>query len=120
MSSASSTVGTISIACAYCVRTSPLAWVRWLGWPLLALIGLWLLFTQRREWIESASTPGNTADWLRYVQNAVGAILSPFDSWLVLRGTKTLALRMPQHEANARRMAAFVRESRRGCKYTRA
>jgi cystathionine beta-lyase len=50
------------------------------------------------------------ADWLRYVQNAVGAILSPFDSWLVLRGTKTLALRMPQHEANARRMAAFVRE----------
>jgi cystathionine beta-lyase/cystathionine gamma-synthase len=49
-------------------------------------------------------------DWLRYVQNAVGAILSPFDSWLVLRGTKTLALRMPQHEANARRMATFLRE----------
>jgi cystathionine beta-lyase/cystathionine gamma-synthase len=50
------------------------------------------------------------ADWLRYVQNAIGAILSPFDSWLVLRGTKTLALRMPQHEANARRLAGFVRE----------
>jgi cystathionine gamma-lyase/cystathionine beta-lyase/cystathionine gamma-lyase/homocysteine desulfhydrase len=49
------------------------------------------------------------AEWLRYVQNAVGAILSPFDSWLVLRGTKTLALRMPQHEANARRVAEFVR-----------
>ena len=32
------------------------------------------------------------AEWLQYVQNAGGAILSPFDSWLVLRGTKTLAL----------------------------
>ena len=50
------------------------------------------------------------ADWLRYVQNAVGAILSPFDSWLVLRGTKTLALRMPQHEANARRIAPWLRD----------
>ena len=42
------------------------------------------------------------AQWLQYVQNAAGAILSPFDSWLVLRGTKTLALRMPQHEENGR------------------
>jgi cystathionine gamma-lyase/cystathionine beta-lyase/cystathionine gamma-lyase/homocysteine desulfhydrase len=49
------------------------------------------------------------ADWLRYVQNAAGAILSPFDSWLVLRGTKTLALRMPRHEENGRRVAAFLR-----------
>ena len=43
-----------------------------------------------------------TRKWLQYVQNAVGAILSPFDSWLVLRGTKTLALRMPRHEENGR------------------
>lgn len=49
------------------------------------------------------------ADWLRYVQNAAGAILSPFDSWLVLRGTKTLALRMPRHEENGRAVAAFLR-----------
>jgi cystathionine gamma-lyase/cystathionine beta-lyase/cystathionine gamma-lyase/homocysteine desulfhydrase len=49
------------------------------------------------------------AEWLRFVQNAAGAILSPFDSWLVLRGTKTLALRMPRHEANAREVAAFLR-----------
>jgi cystathionine beta-lyase/cystathionine gamma-synthase len=49
------------------------------------------------------------ADWLRYVQNAAGAILSPFDSWLVLRGTKTLALRMPCHEENGRRVAEFLR-----------
>jgi cystathionine gamma-lyase/cystathionine beta-lyase/cystathionine gamma-lyase/homocysteine desulfhydrase len=48
------------------------------------------------------------AEWLRFVQNAVGAILSPFDSWLVLRGTKTLALRMPRHEANARHVAGYL------------
>jgi cystathionine gamma-lyase len=50
------------------------------------------------------------AEWLRYYQNAAGAILSPFDSWLVLRGTKTLALRMPRHEENGKRVAAFLRE----------
>ena len=49
------------------------------------------------------------AQWLQYVQNAVGAILSPFDSWLVLRGTKTLALRMPQHEENGAKVAQFLR-----------
>ena len=50
------------------------------------------------------------ADWLRYVQNAAGAILSPFDSWLVLRGTKTLALRMARHEENGHKVANFLRE----------
>jgi cystathionine beta-lyase/cystathionine gamma-synthase len=49
------------------------------------------------------------AQWLQYVQNAAGAILSPFDSWLVLRGTKTLHLRMPRHEENARQIAPFLR-----------
>ena len=53
------------------------------------------------------------ADWLRYVQNAAGAILSPFDSWLVLRGTKTLALRMQRHEENGRRVALFLRQQQR-------
>jgi cystathionine beta-lyase/cystathionine gamma-synthase len=46
--------------------------------------------------------------WLRFVQNAVGAILSPFDSFLVLRGTKTLHLRMPCHEENACAVAPFL------------
>ena len=50
------------------------------------------------------------AEWLAFVQNGAGAILSPFDSWLVLRGTKTLALRMEQHDANGRRVAAFLEE----------
>jgi cystathionine gamma-lyase/cystathionine beta-lyase/cystathionine gamma-lyase/homocysteine desulfhydrase len=48
------------------------------------------------------------AQWLQYVQNAAGAILSPFDSWLVLRGTKTLHLRMSRHEENACVVAPFL------------
>ena len=47
-------------------------------------------------------------EWLRFVQNAEGAILSPFDSWLVLRGTKTLPLRMMQHNANGLALARFL------------
>src|SRR5262245_58343683 len=47
-------------------------------------------------------------DWLRFVQNAEGAILTPFDSWLVLRGTKTLPLRMQAHNANGRALADFL------------
>jgi cystathionine beta-lyase/cystathionine gamma-synthase len=53
------------------------------------------------------------AEWLQYVQNAVGAILSPFDSFLALRGTKTLALRMPRHEENGREVAMFLREQKK-------
>jgi cystathionine gamma-lyase/cystathionine beta-lyase/cystathionine gamma-lyase/homocysteine desulfhydrase len=45
---------------------------------------------------------------LRFIQNAAGAILSPFDSWLVLRGTKTLALRMAQHSANGLALAQML------------
>src|SRR3712207_5632665 len=50
------------------------------------------------------------AEWLQFVQNGVGAILSPFDSFLVLRGTKTLALRMEQHDRSGRAVAAFLEE----------
>jgi cystathionine gamma-lyase/cystathionine beta-lyase/cystathionine gamma-lyase/homocysteine desulfhydrase len=50
------------------------------------------------------------AEWLAFIQNSVGAILSPFDSWLVLRGTKTLAVRMEQHDATGRKVAAFLEE----------
>jgi cystathionine beta-lyase/cystathionine gamma-synthase len=45
---------------------------------------------------------------LKFIQNAAGAILSPFDSWLVLRGTKTLTLRMAQHNANGMALAEFL------------
>jgi len=47
-------------------------------------------------------------EWLRFVQNAAGAILGPFDSWLVLRGTKTLPLRMAAHSANGMALAEFL------------
>jgi cystathionine beta-lyase/cystathionine gamma-synthase len=48
------------------------------------------------------------AEWLKFVQNAAGAILGPFDSWLVLRGTKTLAVRMAQHNANGLALAQYL------------
>ena len=48
------------------------------------------------------------ADALAFLQNAAGAILSPFDSWLVLRGTKTLAVRMAQHNANGQALATWL------------
>ena len=47
-------------------------------------------------------------EWLRFVQNAAGAILSPFDAWLLLRGTKTLALRMAAHNAAGLALAEFL------------
>jgi len=50
------------------------------------------------------------AETVAFLQNAVGAIISPFDSWLALRGVKTLAVRMRQHDANGRRVAAFLEE----------
>lgn len=45
---------------------------------------------------------------LRYVQNAFGAIPSPFDCWLILRSTKTLAVRMERHDYNARQFAEYL------------
>ncbi len=50
------------------------------------------------------------AEWIKFIQNSAGAILSPFDSWLVLRGTKTLALRMEQHDRSGRAVAAFLED----------
>jgi cystathionine beta-lyase/cystathionine gamma-synthase len=50
------------------------------------------------------------AEQIAFLQNAVGAILSPFDSFLVLRGTKTLAVRMEKHDENGRQVANFLAE----------
>jgi O-succinylhomoserine (thiol)-lyase len=47
---------------------------------------------------------------LKFYQNAAGAVPGPFDSWLTLRGIKTLAVRMRQHEENARSVARFLAE----------
>lgn len=45
---------------------------------------------------------------LKFIQNSAGAIPGPFDCWLVLRGIKTLALRMERHNANAQAVAEFL------------
>jgi cystathionine gamma-lyase len=47
-------------------------------------------------------------DKLRFIQNAVGAVPSPFDCWLVLRGLKTLPIRMKKHNENAQKIAKFL------------
>ena len=54
------------------------------------------------------SNSDELAEKIGFLQNAIGAILSPFDSWLVLRGVKTLAVRMKQHEENGRAMADYL------------
>jgi cystathionine gamma-lyase len=56
-----------------------------------------------------ASTNDPTiAERLQFLQNALGGVPGPFDSWLVLRGLRTLGVRMRQHCANARRIAAHL------------
>jgi len=50
---------------------------------------------------------------LAFLQNAVGGVPGPMDAWLVLRGIKTLAIRMREHEANARQVAEFLRGHRK-------
>jgi cystathionine beta-lyase/cystathionine gamma-synthase len=48
------------------------------------------------------------AEQFKFVQKCTGGILSPFESWLILRGVKTLAVRMRQHDKNGRQVAAFL------------
>jgi cystathionine beta-lyase/cystathionine gamma-synthase len=48
------------------------------------------------------------ADRLQFILNAAGAVPGPFDAWLALRGTKTLPLRMKQHDLNGRAIADFL------------
>lgn len=50
------------------------------------------------------------AERLHYVQNSTGGVLGPQDSWLLMRGMKTLAVRMEEHEENARQIAVFLAE----------
>ena len=48
------------------------------------------------------------SEWFYFVQKSAGAVMSPFDAFLVLRGIKTLPVRIERHEASARRIAAFL------------
>lgn len=56
-----------------------------------------------------AATKPIHAEKLAFMQKASGAILSPFECWLVLRGVKSLAVRMEKHDENGRAVAAFLR-----------
>lgn len=55
-----------------------------------------------------ATSNDRIAEQLRFLQNAVGAVPGPFDCWLVLRSTKTLAVRMKQHNENAMQIASYL------------
>ena len=55
-----------------------------------------------------ATRDGDLAGRLHFIQNAAGAILSPMESWLILRGTKTLHLRMERHNASALAIARWL------------
>jgi cystathionine beta-lyase/cystathionine gamma-synthase len=57
-----------------------------------------------------ATNDPTIAERLFFLQKSLGAVPSPFDCWLVLRGVKTLAVRMERHCANARRVAAWLHE----------
>jgi cystathionine beta-lyase/cystathionine gamma-synthase len=56
----------------------------------------------------AATNDPTIAERLRFLQKSLGAVPGPFDAWLVLRGVKTLAVRMRQHCENARQVAAFL------------
>ena len=53
-------------------------------------------------------TQQEQADKLAFLQKAAGAIMSPFECWLILRGVKTLAVRMQQHDKNGRKVADYL------------
>ena len=53
-------------------------------------------------------TTKDQADQLAFLQKAAGGIMSPFECWLILRGVKTLAVRMKQHDENGRIVADFL------------
>jgi cystathionine beta-lyase/cystathionine gamma-synthase len=58
-------------------------------------------------------TTAEQAEKLAFIQKAAGAILSPFECWLILRGTKTLAVRMKQHDESGRVVADFLTRHRK-------
>jgi len=58
-------------------------------------------------------TRENQAEALGFIQKAQGAIMSPFECWLVMRGVKTLAVRMEQHDRNGRMVADYLNQNRK-------
>jgi cystathionine beta-lyase/cystathionine gamma-synthase len=58
-------------------------------------------------------TKPEQAEKLAFLQKCAGAILSPFECWLILRGVKTLAVRMLQHDCNGRKVADFLSQHKK-------
>jgi len=58
-------------------------------------------------------TKPEQAEKFAFIQKAAGAIMSPFECWLVLRGVKTLEVRMKAHDANGRRVADFLKSQKK-------
>lgn len=58
-------------------------------------------------------TTQEQADQLAFIQKSQGAILSPFESWLILRGVKTLAVRMVKHNENGQAVAEFLADHKK-------
>src|SRR5207237_598847 len=77
---------------------------------ILSNYGIEFDFVDTSEIARVEAAIKDNTNLIGFVQNSAGAILSPFDSWLVLRGTKTLALRMEQHDKSGRAIAAFLED----------
>lgn len=58
----------------------------------------------------AVTSDGDLHERMAFYQNAAGGVPGPFDSWIVLRGLKTLAVRMRQHEVNALAVAKFLQD----------
>jgi cystathionine gamma-lyase/cystathionine beta-lyase/cystathionine gamma-lyase/homocysteine desulfhydrase len=58
-------------------------------------------------------TKPEQAEKFAFIQKAAGAIMSPFECWLILRGVKTLGVRMRQHDENGRKVAEFLKSQKK-------
>ncbi|MGA9528075.1 MAG: PLP-dependent aspartate aminotransferase family protein [Terriglobales bacterium] len=58
-------------------------------------------------------TKPEQAEKLAFLQKCAGAIMSPFECWLILRGVKTLAVRMSQHDSNGRKVAGYLAQHKK-------
>ena len=72
-------------------------------------------FRHGRRRARSVGDNKDLADRLKFLQNAIGAISGPFDSFLALRGIKTLALRMERHSANGQKIARMAGSAATTC-----
>src|SRR6476660_4409242 len=85
-----------------------LVWVETPSNPLLNIVDIRRAAQATRAAGAMVTNDDSIAERLRFLQKSLGAVPGPFDAWLVLRGLKTLAVRMRQHCDNARAIAAYL------------